>query len=86
MSDAPEVQAARARAALAKARLQATLGELQAKVSPTNVAEDVKEAAARHKVPLAGAAGVFGLYLARKPISSLVRRLTRRQNSQPNKD
>lgn len=75
MSDAPEVNAAQARADLARARMQQTLAELQTRVSPSNVAEDVKEAAVRNRVPLAGAAGALGLFMLRKPLGRAVGRL-----------
>ncbi|RDE05112.1 hypothetical protein [Sphingomonas aracearum] len=79
---APEVKAAQARADLAKARMQQTLAELQERARPANVAEDVKEAAVRNKVPLAGAAGALTLFMARKPLARALRRITRRSPDQ----
>ncbi|MFL6856989.1 MAG: DUF3618 domain-containing protein [Allosphingosinicella sp.] len=87
---ASELIAARAEAEAARARLTATVGELQRRLSPSTLAgnawdgvkertgeaaEGAVEAVKARPVAVSGALAAFALFLARKPIRSAVSRL-----------
>jgi hypothetical protein len=94
MSDS-KVRLAEAQAAAARARLTATAGELQRRLSPDELARGAVEGLREKSVELAGdavavararpgaaasaAAGLFALAL-RKPIGRLARRMFSRRN------
>ena len=80
-----EIAAAERRAEQAKARLTDTVGRLQIKLQPKNLAreayrsageagEKAAYAAARNPAPVAGAVAVTGLFLFRHRIARLFRR------------
>lgn len=75
---------AEADAAVARQRLQATLGQVQARLDPKLLADTARrevldagqasaEAIRRNPLPSAGIAALVGLLLARKPLWRLVR-------------
>lgn len=89
MNVAPEIVAAKAEAAAARARLFATVAEVQDRLRPTNLVQDAVEgaserlqsvarkgaAAARTRpVAVAAIAGTIGLYLARGWIGDILHR------------
>ena len=97
MSAAPDarIRAAAARAAAAKARLSATAGEIQRRLSPDDVlrgavdsvreksaglAEDALAAAKSNPAATAGAAAGVAAFAMRRPIGRLVRKLFSRRN------
>jgi hypothetical protein len=86
--DEPDLAFAKMRSAEARERLAGTLVELQARLNPKALARDALqelketgqemareglEAAKRHPLSLAGAATAVGIFLARKPLSKLIR-------------
>lgn len=88
MSADPKLIAAQAQAEAAKLRFFSTLGEVQVRIKPSTLAHDAMESASEgiataarkgadvaraRPAVTAGAAGLFALFLARKPICRLVR-------------
>lgn len=87
MSDEPvrHLADAEAQAAAARERLSNTLGQLQARLDPKLLAREAKEAglqavhagvdnARRNPGVVAGATGLLGLFLIRKPLCRMIRR------------
>lgn len=87
IDDAADLALAKVRAEAARARLAATLVDLQARLNPKALAREavgeLKEAAQeiardgldslkRHPVTLAGAAAAIGLFMARRPIRQFI--------------
>lgn len=87
IDDAADLPLAKVRAEAARARLAATLVDLQARLNPKALAREavgeLKEAAQeiardgldslkRHPVTLAGAAAAIGLFMARRPIRHFI--------------
>ena len=88
IDDATDLAGARVRAAAARARLAATLVDIQARLNPKALAREavgeLKEAAQevardgldslkRHPLTLAGAAAAMGLLFARGPIKEFIK-------------
>jgi ElaB/YqjD/DUF883 family membrane-anchored ribosome-binding protein len=82
----------------ARARLSATLSELQARIAPSTLANDAideirsrsmeladgaTQLARRNPVAVAGAVAAGGLFLARKPVWGLLRRITGNKKARP---
>ncbi|WP_298092858.1 DUF3618 domain-containing protein [uncultured Sphingomonas sp.] len=87
MSDEPvrHLADAEAQAAAARERLSHTVGQLQARLDPKLLAREAREAglqaarsgvdnARRNPGVVAGATGLLGLFLVRKPLCRLLRR------------
>jgi ElaB/YqjD/DUF883 family membrane-anchored ribosome-binding protein len=89
VSTDPHLLAAEARAQVARTRLFATLGEVQARLKPANLAQNALESASQglastarkgaeavrsRPVATAAVAGAVGLFLARGWIGKLLRR------------
>lgn len=96
--DVESVSEAAAKVEESRARLSATLGALQARVAPSNLAseaieeirtrsaslaDDATRLARRNPAAVAGAVAAGGLLLARKPLWSLLRRITGNKKARP---
>ncbi len=84
--DVVDIEQAKRNAAVARARVQTTVGALKERVSPGNIVAGAKErvrektdaigsAAQRRPVATGAAAGVAALVLFRKPVTRVVKRL-----------
>lgn len=91
-----DIEQARRNTAVARARMQSTLGALKYRLSPATIAADTKrkvldtsgaigarasKVVNQHPVATTGAAGVAALILFRKPIVKIAKWLSRRRKS-----
>lgn len=91
---ARDIEQAKRNAAVARARVQSTVGALKQRLSPSNIAADAKArvkettgaitekasgAVRERPVTASAAAGAAALFLFRKPMKKLARRLFRRR-------
>jgi len=85
-ADVVDIEQAKRNAAVARARVQTTVGALKERVSPGNIVAGAKErvrektdaigsAAQRRPVAAGTVAGVAGLILFRKPVKRVLKRL-----------
>lgn len=92
MSAADDLDVAEARAALARERLNGTVGALQTKLEPKSLALTARveaerggrraaRAAAGHPAVAAGAVALLLGFLARRPIASLARKVVGRRRT-----
>lgn len=95
--DAADIEQAKINAAVARNRVQTTVGALKQRLNPRNIAADAKEkvrettgaitgkasdAARRRPVAVSAAAGVGTLVLFRKPLKRLAKRLFGRKQAE----
>jgi hypothetical protein len=96
--DVVEIEQAKRNAAVARARVQTTVGALKQRLNPRNIAADAKEkvrertgaitgkasdAARKRPVAAGTAAGIATLIVFRKPVKKLARKLFGRNKKQP---
>ena len=101
MSGPPDLLLAQANAKAARARLLGTLGEVQSRLKPSNLAQDAVESAAqgvasvarkgaeavrRRPFAVAAITGAIGLVMARGWIGDIVGRRKRKHETTPSSD
>lgn len=99
--EADDIEQAKRNAAVARARVQTTVGALKQRLNPRNIAAEAKEkvrertgaitgkasdAVQRRPVATSAAAGIAALIFFRKPVKKLARRFFRRKNAEQQAD